>query len=124
VNYFIGGVGALMGPLLGIMLVDYYYLRRTQVTVGDLYSDSPAGEYHYTSGFSRNSIISLVVAGVLALAAAYLPALSALQHYSWPIGFIGGGLMVALLNRNQTPVDSAGSQKSVVGAAMGHTNDD
>jgi NCS1 family nucleobase:cation symporter-1 len=28
VNYFIGGVGALMGPLLGIMLVDYYYCVR------------------------------------------------------------------------------------------------
>ena len=123
VNYFIGGVGALMGPLLGIMLVDYYYLRRTQVRVEDLYSDSPTGDYHYTNGFSRNSVVSLVVAGVLALAAAYLPALSALQHYSWPIGFIGGGLMVALLNRDQTPVDSVGSRESAVGAATGNAND-
>ncbi len=110
VNYFIGGVGGLMGPLLGIMLVDYYYLRRAQVKIPDLYSESPAAKYHYTNGFSRNSIISLLVAGVLALSAAYLPVFSSLQHYSWPIGLISGGLMVAMLNRHHMPVDPAQSR--------------
>ena len=118
VNYFIGGVGALMGPLLGIMLVDYYYLRRTQVRVRDLYSESSQAQYHYRNGFSRNSIISLVVAGLIALVAAYLPALSALQHYSWPIGLITGGLMVAVLNRNHAPVDPARPRENVVATAM------
>lgn len=118
VNYFIGGVGALMGPLLGIMLVDYYYLHRAQVKIRDLYSESPAGEYHYTKGFSRNSIISLIVAGVLALACAYVPVLSALQHYSWPIGLISGAVMVFALNRNNLPVDPAqGKTEAPVGAA-------
>jgi nucleobase:cation symporter-1, NCS1 family len=113
VNYFIGGVGGLMGPLLGIMLVDYYYIRRAHVNVPDLYSDSPSGTYYYQNGFSRNSIIALVVSGILALAAAYLPFLSALQHYSWPIGLAAGAGLCVALNRHQAPITPARSEDAV-----------
>ena len=116
VNYFIGGVGALMGPLLGIMLVDYYYVRRCQVNVPDLYSESPSGSYYYRNGFSRNSIIALVVSGALALAVAYLPFLAALHYYSWPVGLIAGAALCALLNRGQTPHDPVRDERVVVGA--------
>lgn len=103
VNYFIAGVGAFMGPLLGIMLVDYYLIRRGVVHVDQLYSDDPAGSYYYGRGFSRKSIISLVISGAAALAVAYVPALSALADFSWPIGVVVGGGVCLALNR-ATPV--------------------
>lgn len=118
VNYFIGGVGALMGPLLGIMLVDYYYVRKARVHVQDLYSESPTGAYYYRNGFSRNSIVALVIAGSIALAAAYLPFLSDLAHYSWPIGLIAGAGLCALLNRDQTPAEAAPSESSTTADAL------
>ncbi|HET7386199.1 MAG TPA: NCS1 family nucleobase:cation symporter-1 [Arthrobacter sp.] len=97
VNYFIGGVGATMGPLLGIMLVDYYMVRKGVVKMSDLYSEDPQGRYYYDKGFNRKSIVCLAISGVVALAVAYLPALSALAHFSWPIGLaIGGGLCYLL----------------------------
>ncbi|NJC73076.1 NCS1 family nucleobase:cation symporter-1 [Planosporangium thailandense] len=98
VNYFIGGVGATMGPLLGITLVDYYLVRRGVVDVAALYSDDPNGPYFYRKGFNRKAIVSLVIAGVAALAAAYVPALSVLAHFSWPIGVLLGGVSYYLLN--------------------------
>jgi NCS1 family nucleobase:cation symporter-1 len=104
VNYFIGGVGALMGPLLGIMLVDYYLVRRGAVDVHALYSENPEGPYFYNSGFSKRSLICLVVSGVAALAVAYLPALSSLAHFSWPIGLVVGGALCYALNRSEQPV--------------------
>lgn len=113
VNYFIGGVGALMGPLLGIMLMDYYYVRKARVEVDDLYSESPSGSYYYDKGFSRNSIIALALSGIVALAAAYLPALDSLQHYSWPIGLIAGAALTAWLNRNQVPLRPRGAEPTV-----------
>ncbi len=98
VNYFIGGVGALMGPLLGIALVDYYLIRRGAVDLDALYSDSADGAYYYKNGFNQKSVISLIVAGVVAVAVAYIPALGSLAHFSWPIGVVLGGLLCIALN--------------------------
>lgn len=107
VNYFIGGVGALMGPLLGIMLVDYYYIRRGRVQIADLYSESKSGEYYYQNGFSRTAVLALVLSGAVSLSAAYLPLFDSLQHYSWPIGLVAGAGFIALLKRHETPPSPA-----------------
>jgi NCS1 family nucleobase:cation symporter-1 len=104
VNYFIGGVGGLMGPLLGIMLVDYYLVRRGVVDIHALYTENPEGPYFYNNGFSRRSLICLLVSGVAALSVAYLPALSGLAHFSWPIGLVVGGGLCFILNRGEEPV--------------------
>ncbi len=39
VNYFLGGLGAFLGPLFGIMIVDYYLIRRGKVDVDQLFVD-------------------------------------------------------------------------------------
>src|SRR5207244_7841705 len=54
------GYSALLGPIGGIMIADYYVLRRRQLHLGALYrSDS---EYRYTNGFSIVAIVALIVA--------------------------------------------------------------
>jgi len=92
VHYFLGGIGAMMGPLLGIMLVDYYVVRRGHVVVDDLYTADPAGAYHYTKGVSLTAVGCFVLASGVALAAAYAPALDALADFSWPVGVAAGAL--------------------------------
>ena len=57
------GYSALLGPIAGILIADYFVLRRTQLDVEALYRAD--GEYRYTNGFS--------VAGLAALAVAVLP---------------------------------------------------
>jgi nucleobase:cation symporter-1, NCS1 family len=54
------GYSALLGPIGGIMIADYYVLRRRQLHVNALYrADS---EYRYTNGFSIVAIVSLIIA--------------------------------------------------------------
>ncbi|HZR78727.1 MAG TPA: NCS1 family nucleobase:cation symporter-1 [Chthoniobacterales bacterium] len=54
------GYSALLGPIGGIMIADYYILRRRQLHLNALYrSDS---EYRYTNGFSIVAIVSLIMA--------------------------------------------------------------
>src|SRR5207253_7916245 len=54
------GYSALLGPIGGIMIADYYVLRRRQLHLAGLYrSDS---EYRYTNGFSIVAIVALIVA--------------------------------------------------------------
>ena len=55
------GYSALLGPIAGIMLCDYYVVRRTELDVEALYDG--AGEYSYGgSGFNWRAIVALVVA--------------------------------------------------------------
>jgi NCS1 family nucleobase:cation symporter-1 len=57
------GYSALLGPIAGILIADYFILRRTRLDLEALYDAD--GEYRYTGGFS--------IAGLIALAVAVLP---------------------------------------------------
>ena len=54
------GYSALLGPIGGIMIADYYVWRHRQLHVNALYRAD--GEYRYTDGFSVVAIISLITA--------------------------------------------------------------
>ncbi|HEX7937838.1 MAG TPA: cytosine permease, partial [Gemmatimonadaceae bacterium] len=53
------GYGALLGPIAGIMIVDYFVLRKQQLSVDDLYRRG--GEYEYRKGFNWIAIGALVI---------------------------------------------------------------
>lgn len=57
------GYGALLGPIAGVMIADYFVVRKKQLDVAGLYD--PAGPYRFTAGFN--------LAGLGALALAVLP---------------------------------------------------
>jgi NCS1 family nucleobase:cation symporter-1 len=71
INYFLGGLGAILGPLFGIMMVDYYFVRRGRVIVDDLFRDNPSGAYYYRRGVNPRALWVFVptalVSGVIAL---------------------------------------------------------
>jgi NCS1 family nucleobase:cation symporter-1 len=90
------GYSALLGPIGGILIADYFVYRRTKLNVSALYN--PDGEYRYMKGFSIVALISFV-AGVLPslpgflvnvnlLSAAHVPVfLAHLYNYAWFVGF-------------------------------------
>jgi NCS1 family nucleobase:cation symporter-1 len=51
---------ALLGAIGGILICDYFVLRRTRLNVHDLFS--PTGEYTYTRGTNFRAVIALVLA--------------------------------------------------------------
>jgi NCS1 family nucleobase:cation symporter-1 len=90
------GYSALLGPIGGIMIADYYVIRHRELDVVGLYQ--PRGPYRFTNGFSIVSIIALVVAvlpnlpgflvNVKVLDSNSVPApLVALYNYAWFVGF-------------------------------------
>ncbi|SMO43209.1 NCS1 family nucleobase:cation symporter-1 [Paracoccus laeviglucosivorans] len=87
--YFLGGLGAFLGPLFGIVMADYWLIRRAQVDVPALYSDDPKGPYHYVNGINPVAIKALVPSALISLAFAFVPGLHALSQFSW---FIAAGL--------------------------------
>ena len=54
------GYSALLGPIAGIMLCDYYLLRRTRLDAAALYREE--GEFSYRGGYNGRAIVALVIA--------------------------------------------------------------
>jgi NCS1 family nucleobase:cation symporter-1 len=94
------GCSALLGPIAGIMICDYYLVRKRQLTVEDLYRRG--GAYEYRNGFNRSAIFALAAGIAVALLGLTTPALHWLYDYAWFVGFVTAGGVYSLLMRRQT----------------------
>lgn len=56
----ITGIGIFMSTLVGIMLSDYFFVRKGNYWVSDLYTSNPKGRYWYTGGFHWRAYLAYV----------------------------------------------------------------
>ncbi len=80
------GYSALLGPVAGIMITDYFLLRRTNLDVGELYN--PRGIYRYGNGVNYRALFALASGILLALIGLLVPPLRWLYDYAWFVGFL------------------------------------
>lgn len=90
ISGFVNTLGATLAPLYGILVVDYYLIRRQELKRDDLYNKS-GGIYRYGNGWHDNALIAFGVAAIFSIAAVWVPVLSALSGYAWIIGAALGG---------------------------------
>ncbi len=91
------GYAGLMGPIAGIMVTDYIFIRGTRLDLASLYHAE--GIYHYAKGINPRAILALVIGVVVALIGLAIPSLRFLYDYSWFVGFFLSGLAYAILMR-------------------------
>lgn len=101
INYFLGGLGALLGPLFGIIMADYWLVRRARINVVDLYRTSPNGTYYFTRGVNYRAVAALAISSIVALLLAFLPALHVVGPFAWFLGSGSGALVYLLLAKRQ-----------------------
>ncbi|HZQ66931.1 MAG TPA: NCS1 family nucleobase:cation symporter-1 [Terriglobales bacterium] len=82
---WLGGYAAFLGPVAGIMICDYYVIRRRSLQVEDLYLRGR--QYEYANGFNWMAIAALCAGAGTALIGLAVPSLRAFYDYSWFIGF-------------------------------------
>src|SRR5215467_13862966 len=82
---WLGGYAAFLGPMAGIMICDYFLIRRRELRVNDLYLRG--GLYEYSLGFNWRAIVALGLGAGTALAGLELSSIRALYDYSWFVGF-------------------------------------
>lgn len=103
IHYTLDTLGAFIGPLYGVLIADYYLIKKQQVVVDDLYTMSPEGAYYYTDGFNKIAVLATAAGAGLALLVV-LAGSSDAAAFSW---FIGAGIAFALhwgLSRRQVTV--------------------
>jgi len=103
---WLGGYSNLLGAIGGILICDYWFLRRRHLDLPALYD--PRGRYSYGSGTNFSAVVALVVAilpcipGFLAVATggklSILEPLHRLYDYNWFVSFgIAFGLYFVLM---------------------------
>ena len=98
---WVGGYSALMGPVAGIMICDYYVIRKRILQVDDLFLRG--GRYEYQRGFNWRAVASLSFGIVVALVGLAVPPLRFLFDYSWFVGFGSAFLAHYILMRSPQP---------------------
>ena len=82
---WLGGYAAFLGPVAGIMICDYFVVRRRVLVVEDLYLRD--GRYEYSHGVNWNALIALALGAGIALIGLVVPSVRVLYDYSWFVGF-------------------------------------
>lgn len=100
---FVDSLGAVLAPLYGIIVADYYALRHQHLRLSDLYTTERDGAYWYSAGWNQRAIIAFVLAAVFSVATVWVPALSGLSGFSWVIGAVLGGLFYWVAMRVGAP---------------------
>lgn len=104
------GYSSLLGPVGGIMIVDYYIIRNKNLDLNALYTEG--GIYSYKNGFNTYAISALLI-GIFPNVFGFLKAINAvsvhtfpdwltqLYSYAWFVGFGVSGLVYWLLMKRK-----------------------
>ncbi len=101
---------SLLGPIGGILIADYYFVRKKELVVEELYREN--SRYWYSNGFNHVAILAMVL-GIAPNVPGFLtnigfipkdaiwPFVNSLYHYAWFVGFIISALVYFGLTKGQ-----------------------
>ncbi len=92
-------IGAFFGPLFGIMIVDFYFIKKGSLINKDIYSLDTNGAYFYSGGWHIKGVYSLILGFIFSASTIWNFNLMFLQSYSWIIGAFIASLSYFLLAR-------------------------
>ena len=94
-------LGAFIGPLYGILVVDFFLVKKQQVVFDDLWHERSTGQYWYRNGYNPAAIKSLIAGAVIAMLFVMVPPLTKLADFSLGIGAGIGALLYVRLMKTQ-----------------------
>jgi nucleobase:cation symporter-1, NCS1 family len=107
IHYTLDVLGSFIGPLYGVLIVDFYMMKKGGVKVDDLYTTSASGRYWYTNGVNWRAVAALLPAAAIAVACVMVPALQGSANFSWFIGAALGGVFYRILADKTSPAHQA-----------------
>ena len=96
---FIDTFGAFFGPLFGIMVSDFYFIKKGTLINKDIYSLETNGAYYYSGGWHIKGVYSLILGFIFSASTIWNSNLMFLQSYAWVIGALVSALVYYLLAR-------------------------
>ncbi len=91
---------AFFGPLFGIMVTDFYLIKKNNFNNKDIYSLENHGTYFYSGGWHIKGVYSIFLGFIFSASTIWNANLMFLQSYSWIIGAMIASIVYYLLARN------------------------
>jgi len=99
---FVNTLGAILAPVYGIMIVDYYVIKNLKLDVNQLFSTKKGGKYYYNDGWNQKAFVAWAIAGVFSVLTVWHPSLSGLGGYAWIIGAALGTILHLMMSGKKT----------------------
>ncbi|MFO1210393.1 MAG: NCS1 family nucleobase:cation symporter-1 [Amaricoccus sp.] len=102
ITIFVSVFGAILAPLYGVMVADYYLVKREKVETPELYTMAPSGRYHYDGGWNKVGLRALAISGAIAIGWELCTQLFHVlpeNALGWVIGAIAGAVAYTTLMR-------------------------
>ena len=97
---FVDTFGAFFGPVFGVMVIDYYLIKKTNLDNKDIFSLESDSLYFYSNGWHIKAIYSLVLGFIFAASTIWNVNLMNFHSYSWMTGaFISSLTYYLLVNK-------------------------
>ena len=97
---FIDTFGSFFGPFFGVIVADYYSIRKGNLINKDIHSLETDGAYFYSGGWHLKGVYSLVLGFIFSASTIWNSNLMFLQSYSWIIGAFIAGVAYFLLAKD------------------------
>ena len=94
---FVDTMGAFFGPIFGIVIVDYYLIKKGKINNQDIFSSIPNSSYYYSNGWHIKAIYSLIIGFIFSASTIWNADLIFLQSFSWLIGALMSSITYYLL---------------------------
>ena len=102
IHYTLDILGAFIGPLFGILIADFYLIKKQNVVVDDLYTMSPTGRYWYKNGYNPAAVKAIIPSALVPILCAVVPGLSPAANFTWFIGMaLGLGIYTVLMRKQE-----------------------
>ncbi len=99
------GYSGFLGPIAGVLICDYFVVRKKMIQVEELYQRG--GRYEYSGGFNWIAIGALAGGATVAFVGLVLPPLRILYDYAWFVGFAVSFAIYLVFTGTSQPVPEA-----------------
>ena len=97
---FVDTAAAFFGPLFGVMISDYYLIKKGNLINKDIYSMESNGSYYFSAGWHIKGVYSLLLGFIFSASTIWNSDLMFLQSYSWMIGAFFSSITYYLLAKD------------------------
>ncbi|WP_025731773.1 NCS1 family nucleobase:cation symporter-1 [Carnimonas nigrificans] len=95
----VGVLAAVIGPIYGIILSDFYRIKRGKIHIDSLYQMGEKGHYWYRNGINPCALIALVPSALISLIFTFMPGVPHLNDFSIFAGALVAAGSYLLLSR-------------------------
>jgi len=90
-------ITAFFGPIFGVVVADFYYIKKQKVNHKELFYPKENTEYIFSDGWNYKAIYSLVIGFIFSASTIWNPSLNSLQSFGWIIGAFVSWIIYYLL---------------------------